>query len=458
MAVWLFALMTVVVIFLAAWFYTRRLAWQFAHIAKQLNRITSNRQADAAGDKKILRQIYKLVNTCLLTGKAAEAYRAFDLLKLALGHGLGRPGEAVQLTTVFYLALRSNQLDAAGHCIDAFRPLLKNMTGQAMPAAIEQLGLIAVISLKQRHNFLAARAVDVISTGMAITREDALQTAGMRALRLTGLTALRRNDSGLIREMLAKIAGLLAMEPGDALQQAQAAEVVTAWLHRIVKAGNDSMYEVLTEYISQLAGEQLLSAAAVEVILKECVHLAGMESLNPYSRLAGAISLFGLELALQMKTPAIWRQAVDGSGHAARLAVAQRNLTESFGVIYPLFEAGRRLLSAELNAGHYNDTFRQEALYTLIRECLHLVEFVTRQNFTTTAADVIDEIYRHWLKQQNNIGQEKSIKRFCQLLFIYGARIKRRQKRFIAGDSSFNTGNAITPANQEHLKKLGFLL
>lgn len=239
----------------------------------------------------------------------------------------------------------------------------------------------------------------------------------------------------MIRDLSAKCLSKLAggwRRPEFASRQELAVEVITAWAHRSVKAGDVDMYEILTQYIDQLVEEQRLTAPAVNTIVKECVHLAGMESLNPFSRLAGRISLFVLELALKVKTPAIWRQAVDGAGHAARLAVAQRFLSESFGVVYPLFEAGRRLLGAELNAGHYNDTFRQDALYTLLRECLQLVEFVSRQNFTTTFADIIDEIYHKWSKQQNNIGQEKSIKRFCQLLFLYGTRIKRRQKHITA--------------------------
>ena len=457
MAVWLWLIALIGIILAAWWYYTRRLDWQFARITSQLNRITEQRQVNAAARKQIMRQIYKIINISLTAGNADHAYRAFDLLKLALGHGLGRQGEPVRLTAVVYRALEANQLDAAGHGIDTFRPLLKNMKAAEVPAAVEQLGLIAVISLKQRQNFLAARAVEIISTGMGVAEDDAGRTAVMRALRLTGLIALRRNDTGLIREIQAKMAAWLTANPLAISVHEQVAGVLTAWLHRVVKAGNANMFEILNQYMNQLTEKAVLTDTAIACIVNECSHIAGMDSLNPYSQMAGKVSMLSLELAMQVRTDGIWRKAIDGAGQAARLAVAQRNLPECFDVIYPLFELGRRLLTAELKAGPLSDTFRQQALYVLLRECLQLVEFVARQNFTTTAADIIDQIYHDWIKHQANVGQHKSIKKFCQLLFLYNTRIKRRQKRLTADGSGFNTEDVITEANREHLKKLGYL-
>ncbi|HWR43769.1 hypothetical protein [Sporomusa sp.] len=456
MAVWLLIVLTGIVL-AAWWFYTRRLDWQFRHIASQLSGITRERQMNAAAAKRVMRQIYKVLKASLIAGKADNAYRAFDMLKLALGHGLGRAGEPVRITAAIYLALRSNQPDAAGHGIDAFRPLLKNVTTTEIPAVVEQLGLIAVISLKQRHNFLAARAVEVIFASLYTAQDAGVRMAVMRALKLTGLTALRRGDAGLIREIQAKLAGWLAAEPLDSMAHEQAVGVLTAWLLRVVKAGDACMIDPLTDYIRQLAEKKVLSDNALASIVAECNHIAGMDSLNPFSQVAGAISMLSLDLAVQVRGNDTWRQAVDGAGQAARLAVAQRSLAESFDIVYPLFEAGRRLLTAELNSGPVSDLFRQQALYTLMRECLQLVEFVSRQSFTTTAADIIDQLYLDWIKRPANAGQQKSIKKFCQLLFLYCTRLKRRQKRLTADGSSFNAPNTITLSNRERLTQLGYL-
>ncbi|HWR08401.1 hypothetical protein [Sporomusa sp.] len=445
-------------IILAAWcFYTRRLDWQFRHIASQLNGITRERQMNAAAAKRIMRQIYKVLKASLIAGKTDNAYRAFDMLKLALGLGLGSAVEPARITAVIFLALRSNQPDAAGHGIDAFRPLLKNVTAAGIPAVVEQLGLIAVISLKQRQNFLAARAVEVIFSSLYLSQDEVVRTAVMRALKVTGLTALRRGDSGLVRDIQAKLAGWLAAEPPDSAVQEQVVGVLSAWLLRVVKAGDACMIEPLTDYVRQLAEKNLLSDNALAGIVAECSHIAGMDSLNPFSQAAGAISMLSLDLAIQVRTNDTWRQAVDGAGQAARLAVAQRSLTESFDIVYPLFEAGRRLLTAELNSGSVNDLFRQQALYTVMRECLQLVEFISRQNFTVTVSDIIDQLYLDWIKRPANAGHQKSIKRFCQLFFLYCIRIKRRQKRLTAEGSSFNAPNIITVSNRERLTQLGYL-
>lgn len=456
MAVWLIVLIGIVIA--AWWSYTRRLEWQFASIASQLNKVTRQRQVNAAAAKRIMRQVYKLLKASLIAGKADDAYRAFDMLKLGLGHGLGRQGESERITAAIYLALRSNQPDAAGHGIDTFRPLLKNVTTAEIPAAVEQLGLIAIISLKQRQNFLAAKAVEVIFTSLYLAQDDAVHASVMRAIRLVGLTALRRGDVGLIREIQAKLAGWLATEPESSLAHEQVAGLFGAWLNRVVKVGEASIVEPLIQYIGELAEKEILSPKALASIVVECSHIAGMDSLNPYSQVAGSISMLSLELAIQVRTNDTWRQAVDAVGQAARLAVAQRSLGESFDIIYPLFEIGRRLLVSELNSGPLSDTFRQQALYVLMRECLQLVEFVSRQNFTATAADIIDQLYQDWIKRQANPGQEKSIKKFCQLLFLYCTRVKRSQRRLTADGSGFNSPDSMTAANRERLKQLGYLL
>lgn|GEM_PF-1817600 len=453
--VWLSLLMGGMIV--AWWFYTRRPDRQFAHIASQLRRITMRRHGDAVTGRRLMRQLYKLLRSSVIAGKADDAYRAFDMLKLALGHNLGQAGEPVRISSVIYLAIKSDQPDTAGHGIDSFRPLLKNIAIIEIPAAIEQLGLIAIISLKQRQNFLAARAVDVIFSSLPIAADDNIHVAVMRVVKLIGLTALRRGDDGLIREIQAKLAGYLAAEPDDSAAHELAAGVLTAWLLQCVKAGDAGLIELLDEYIRHLADKKILPETALASIIAECSHIAGMDCLNPYSQVAGVVSMLSLYLALQVKSNDTWRQAVDGAGQAARLAASQRSLAESFAVFYPLFESGRRLLTDELNSGSLCNLFREQALYIVIRECLQLIEFVSRQNFTTTTADVIDQLYQDWSKRYDSKGQQKSIKKFCQLLFLYGKRLSRRQKRLSADGTRFNATDVITVANRERLTQLGYL-
>ncbi|QDR81015.1 hypothetical protein [Sporomusa termitida] len=458
MAVWLIGLLTGGGVLAAWWLYTRRLDWQFKTIESQLRGRSRERRLPAAAAKRMMRQIFKLLKTSLIAGDADNIYRAFDLLKLALGYGLGGAAEPGRLTAAVFLALRSHQLDAAGHGIDAFRPLVKNINAAELPPIVEQLGLIAVISLKHRHNFLAARAVEIIFASLGTVQADGVRTAVMRALKVTGLTALRRGDAGLVREIQAKLAAWLAAEPPDSVIQEQVTGVLSAWLLRVVKAGDASVIEPLTDYIRQLADKKVLANNTLAGIVGECSHIAGMDSLNPFSQAAGAISMLSLDLAVQVRANATWRQAVDSAGQAARLAVTQRSLAESFDIVYPLLEAGRRLLAAELNSSLVNDIFRQHSLYILMRECMQLVDFVSRQNFTITAADIIDELYLNWIKCPANTGQQKSIRKFCQLLFLYYIRIKRRQKCATAEGSSFYAPDTITLANRERLAQLGYLI
>lgn len=440
----------------AWWLITRRLAWRFSVLAFRLRRLAQRPQRNRTAGKQSMLQLYKILQTCLTDGRDNEVYQALDLLKFALGNGLGTAAEAVRLASVVYFAVRVGRFDVASHILDAFRPLLKNLPPAEMPPVIEQLGLLAVMSLKQRQNFLAARTMEILF-GSAGHADPAVRKALLRAIRLTGLLALKRNDAGLIREIQTKLECWLATEPDGSLLSEQIAHIVAAWLHRVVKTGNVPLFELITGHMEQLAEKELLSPQALCSLILECIPLSVMDSLNPLSELSGQVAAFSLDLAAKTRDITSWRHALQGVMQAARLAVNQRSLTESFMVIYPLLETGRSLLATELTASPRQDTFRQQALHILLSECWQLIEFISRQNFTTTLADIIEQIYQEWLACPQNAGQHKSIRRFCQLLFLYCTRPKRRQKNLVTEADGFNAENVISLANHEHLKQLGYL-
>jgi len=87
-------------------------------------------------------------------------YQALDLLKLAFGYGLVRNGESARLMAIGVTALNTNKPDTVSFIIDAFRPLVRQLPPEAIVSAVEQLTLIGIVALKQKHNFLTAKVVE----------------------------------------------------------------------------------------------------------------------------------------------------------------------------------------------------------------------------------------------------------------------------------------------------------
>jgi hypothetical protein len=216
------------------------------------------------------------------------------------------------------------------------------------------------------------------------------------------------------------------------------------------------MFGVLAEFITRLAENGALDNKAVRLLVKEWQDLAGTATLNPTSELGMQINHFTLKLMLNQRDEKAWEQAVAGAGQVARLAILRSGVKDGFSALVPLFDIGRELLAMELKFGSAEnaESFRQRALYAIVKECLALADFAARQDFVTTVGDVITEFYRQWLARPGNPGK-KAVKRFCQLLVAYWIRTRARQARN-AGISNELAAPALLSDTDK--QRLGFLL
>ncbi len=428
------------IIMLILWHRWRQLDRRINRLAARLNKFArSGRRRNWQKGRHMLQDIYGVINTAMAEGNSAALYHAIDLLKLALGEGILREDEPIHLMSVAVAALQAKQPNTAGMILDAFRPMLRCLPKEHIPAVTEQLTIIGAVALKEKQYFLVSKATDNILAILEradCSSERAIVQAAFRALKVMGAIAVRRRDPALFREITGRAARWFINNANYDLT-AEIVPVLNVWLHRIVKSSDLVIFDIFYELIKQLSEADVWSDEAINLLFPEWINLAGIACLDPNSSLAVRIIETMPSLIASSQSLEYWTLVVNGAGQTAKLAVSHHGLKNAFPVVFPLLEMGRRYLVAELKFGEYADGFRQRVLYKILKECLMLITFIARQDMTITPGDVIAEVYQLWLTHPLMTANPKSAKKFCQLLLLFWGRIRRRQaKRY-------------TPANKE---------
>lgn len=456
---WLYgaAAAVVVLLLLAAFLYkrSRGFAGRRRSLAGKVARLRRGRLNPETLD--LLRQLFALAHAAVSAKDEQGAYQAVDLIKTVYGQGVARPDEAVQLAALVTRAARAKQPDTAAAALDAFRLLLRRLPAEAVPAAAEQLTTIAAVALREKYNFLAAKAAEIIfalleKTGWEDDRATAV--AALKVLRTTGILVLRRRDGDLFREIVTRLDAVLpaglAGEPA-----AELAALTCAWLHRIVQNDDGNMFAILAEFTARRGESGLWPPADRAALVKEWHNLAGTASLRPRSTLAPAIGECALRLSLAAADLKQWEASVAGAGQTARMAIQRHGLAEGFALVLPLLEIGREQLALELKFGtpeHAAD-FRPQALYLIVRESLAVAEFAARQDMVTTVGDILAEFLRCWAGADR--ANPRAAKRFCQLLAAYWLRARGRQARRAVISDELAAPVLLSDADKQ---RLGFLL
>jgi len=416
------------------------------------------RGRDVERSEAVLQQVYHILHAGLAAGDTQTAYKAIDLLKIAFGEGVVRQGESNLITAVCIRSVRNKQPEVAAASIDVFRLILRLLPTKEIPVAMEQLAFIAAVGFKDKQAFLAAKAAEVIFTVLEradLISEPAITEAAVRALRLIGILALRRVDNGLFREINNRLAATILRWPQNERLRTEIIALSAVWLHRITRENDVAMYDVLLELISRMMESKLISPDELGDLVKEWQNIAGTASLNPHNLLAARICQFTLQLVLNQSVLRNWEIAINGAGQVVRMSVVKHGINIAFANMLALLVTGRSLLFLELKIGSAEnpDTFRQQALYYVVRECLALAEFIARQDMASSAGDIIGAFYCLWLQLDPEAGR-KSVKRFCQLLLIYWQQTSRHAKGYIPDD------DLAQPVlfSESEIQRLGFLL
>jgi len=455
--IWSAVAVAVLLVLLAAILRTRSrsIAGRLGRLAAKVGAIRRGRNTPETLD--LLRQLYGLAHAAVAARDEQSAYRAVELVKTLYGHGIARPGESESVGALAVSAVRAKQPEPASAALDALRLLLRRLPPEQVPAAAEQLTNIAATALREKYNFLAAKAADIIFDLIDRTgweTDPATPVAALRILKTCGVLILRRRDGDLFREILHRLDAALPARLTGAPAGALAA-LAGAWLHRIVQNGDDAMYDILAALIARKAGDGLWAPADLAVLVREWNSLAGIASLRPGSALAPAIAEQALRIAYKSGDVKNWGEAVTDTAQKARMAIERHGLAGGFALVLPLLEIGRELLALELKFGSADNagSFRQQALFLVVRENLALAEYIARRDMIATAGDVLAELHRLWLGAGR--ANPKAAKRFCQLLAAFWLRTRgSHAKRAVLSDD-LTKPVLLTETDKQ---KLGFLL
>ncbi len=437
---WGIGISSVISLIILGWCYCHKLDWQIKYVTVKLNKTIRCSRRDRQVVQPLLKKIYKIINQGMITNHISAVYHTLDLLKLAFGSGLVRSGESTHLMAIGIRALNNNKPDVASLVVDAFRPLVRQLTPDDVVIAVNQLTLIGVTSFRKKQNFLAAKVVDCIlfimdqGTGGA---EPKVLTASVKALKVLGVLALRRRDAGLFREMNIRLSVLFAASPRTDYLTVEITSMLSAWLHRIIWINEPLLFTVMVDFISNLIRDDVLVGDGVEGIIDELGDAGSSACLNPHSPLTTLILDFMFTLGNNQKTMRHYARVIAISGRVAKLSVYRHGIVKAFSSIHPLFEFGRTLLRAELKMIESIDTTRQKILFSVVRENLIILEYAAKQDLLGSTGETIVDVFRCWEKHPEGIMNLKSVKKYCQLLLLVWLKNKRNGKKYMPNDTAF---------------------
>lgn len=427
---WVASISSVLTILLIRYYY-RKCNWNFKILTFRLNTLIRSSRRDKKAAQRLLKQVYVLLHKSIASNDTAMAYQAIDLLKLAFGYGIMRQDEAVRLMAISVAALNEKQPDMASFILDAFRPLIRQLSPECIPGAAEQLTLIGVIALKQRQNFLVAKITECIF--LIMDRGDAAKdkkiiTAAITSFKAMGVLSLRRRDIALFREMSIRLsAWFTANQPNEEVAK-ELVSMLTAWLHRIVGINNMALFAMIEEFTDALIQSKVLDSQ-LELLYEEWGNLAASACLNPNNLLAGNILKFLFSIAILRQDYCQWIKVVEVAGRVIKLTVSRHGILGAFTVFHPMLEVGRSLLWSELRFVQCIDEYKHKMLFAVVKESLIIISFAAKQELVGSSGQTIVDIFKCWVENPAMAANHKSIKKYCQMLLLFWLKDKRKVKK-----------------------------
>ena len=430
---WVASISIILVMILICYYY-QKLTWKIKILTFRLNIIIRNSHRDKKAVQRLLKEMYALVNKSIANNDAMTAYQAIDLLKLTFGYGVMRQDESVRLMALSIAALNKKNPDIVSFILDAFRPLIRQLSPESIPGAAEHLTLIGVIALKQKENFLVAKVTECIF--LITDRTDApgdqkIVAAVLKAFKVIGVFSLRRRDISLFREISVRLSSWLTINHPQVDTTEELVGMLVAWLHRIVGINDLSLFEMIEESAVSLIESKVLVENNMELLFEEWGNLAASACLNPNSLLAGNIINFLFTIASQEKGNKHWIRVVAIAGRVTKLAVSRHGIAQAFNVFFPMLESGRTLLWSESRFVQCIDECKQEMLFAVVRESLIIISFASRQDLIGSPGQTIVEIFKYWVEKPAMSDHHKSIKKYCQLLLLFWLKDKRQVKKHL---------------------------
>ncbi len=385
---------------------------------------------------KWLTRAFSLLRCFLEMEDLAGAVEIIDQLKLAYSFGFARVNESLRLTVLLVACLKEKRVNMAAFLCDAFIPLIRGFSVEQMVTSFEQLTFISLVSAKNKQFFLCAKAAKLVldffeknAVGLNEASKQPMVTTGFAALKRMGCLTVRR-DSALFYEILTRTTALVG-KYGLPVQDHELSALFIEWLHKAARnEQSDEMIQVLNE-LEQLLRCGRISATALLEVIREARNVAGTFSSNSLSPICSLLVEKLLSLAYLSQSLDCMLCAVECAGKVGYLVVYQRGFRQSFSLLLPLLDCGRKLFNDERKFGYSESSngFRVKSLLYILKENLSIAEYAVRQEMTLTVGDFILWILQTWQEQATMGNSRKSIKLFSQLFYLYWCQVRCRQAK-----------------------------
>lgn len=404
-------------------------------------------------DGKYLSRVFELLQKNIVVKHTGNCYQAVDILKTAYGARIVRPEEVSHIVSLTVMAMREKQYDIAGILMDTLRLIVKRQANDKIKETLTQLQLAASIALKEKQNFIAAKAVDLVFYILEKADRQADNTVSgpaLTVLRSIGVLVIRRRDAAMLREMVAKLTDWY--EQADAGNDLIVASLITAWLYRAIYSSEQASFDTVYEFVIKINEMRNLANEARQLLITDIKNLAGTLSLDPVSNRAAVLVKLIVEIGSMHENIKDSQTAVRAAGEIVRMSIHNHDFAAAFPLFAQIMDYGRKLLIMELKFGGEVSAggYRQHALFFIIKESLSIIEFAVRKRMTDHAADLVAEMIRYWEACPTKIYTLKSFKKFCGLLLLYRA-ASRRSKRPDSEERLTNLA-LFTEKEQERIK------
>ncbi|MHC1745868.1 MAG: hypothetical protein AB9895_01870 [Negativicutes bacterium] len=398
--------------------------WRYRHLAKKTSCLPEMVDFPSSKDaSSLLVPIYSLIYEAFETRDEKRACQGIVLLKNCVSAGWLRVNEAEELKWLAFAGFRYRQADSVSQIVDILCILPTRQIKIDLPEVARQLTAVGLHALKEKENFIAAKAADgiiALLTFRKIVASEKLVQLCLQGIKAIGAAALHRHDIGLFREIAVQLADWADKKSDPEISQ-KLIDILTVWLHDIVKNEDEQGLEVMTEFLFRIIESKEFCDDEISLFLQEWLRLAGIAALNPESTLAPSMMFAGLQAAAKQEDLLLWTLALSAAGQISAQGIQQRGIAKAFSVLYPILETGRILLGNELKFGGdgYADSYRQQALQVVVNESLILINLAARRSLISTVDEMIAEARGSWLNYPSAYYTRKQAKKYCQLLYFY---------------------------------------
>lgn len=428
--------------------FKRKSEQLLAQYDTKLHKLADQEYAD-----QLLADLYELAVSSINDGNEQVFYKTVELLQLAFGKGIFREDEPGNIKSLFILTMSLQQYHAGEHVLSLYRPLARWGLPilQELP---EQFTLMSSLAYKTGQHFLISRIIEIVF--LVMSKQETQETLCQEffdTLKIIGIGAVRKNDTGLFREINSRYSQWISKY----LHKSNTAYVTDCqlfWLHGIVQKENVEMYDTWWGVTETVLVSGLVNSPELIIFFNGWCQIFGQAGLNPYSKLGPAMLNNAIANVLATEDIVLIKQVLHKFGQNLCCIVGVHDLQNSFAVLFPLLERGRTIFQGELKYPGDDDGVRRKSLFMLIRQIMMIIEQISRKDIMSTPGDVIVQLYRQWSKYPSLPCNSMRVKKFCQFLMLYWLRTNHRVKEY----SSYEEITKPEMISIQEINNLGYLI